>query len=255
MEINIVEMWSEMGLPVRAVVIILTIQAIGCIAVTLDRLYLLLRSRARSRAFAQETAPLLEAGHLDEALEIAEQSGRSHLASFMHLGIKTFLERTRAGDDPEKAAERTRRALDRRGESLAESLNRGMGVLASTGSTAPFVGLLGTVLGIIHAFKMIAAEGQGGIGTIGASIGEALIVTGYGLMVAIPTVLVFNWLTNKIAAFETGLVNAAGELVDRLEQGDFDVALVENAPVLREIVIEPDGRTSELKSVKSVKAA
>jgi hypothetical protein len=95
---------------------------------------------------------------------------------------------------------------------------------------------------------MIAAEGQGGIGTIGASIGEALIVTGYGLLVAIPTVLVFNWLTNKIAAFETGLVNAAGELVDRLEQGDFDIAAVENAPFLREVIIEPDGDTSERQS-------
>jgi biopolymer transport protein ExbB/biopolymer transport protein TolQ len=128
-----------------------------------------------------------------------------------------------------------------------------MGVLASTGSTAPFVGLLGTVLGIMHAFELIAAEGQGGIGTIGGAIGEALIVTGYGLLVAIPTVLVFNWLSNKIAAFETGLVNSAGELVDRLEQGDFDVALVENAPFLREVFIAPDADAVEPR--RSVKAA
>jgi biopolymer transport protein ExbB/TolQ len=92
-----------------------------------------------------------------------------------------------------------------------------MGVLASTGSTAPFVGLLGTVLGIINAFKLIAANGSGGLGTIGAAIGEALIVTGYGLCVAIPTVLLFNWVNGRITHEEMALQNAAGELIDRLE--------------------------------------
>jgi biopolymer transport protein ExbB/TolQ len=92
-----------------------------------------------------------------------------------------------------------------------------MNILASTGSTAPFVGLLGTVLGILNAFKMIAATGSGGIGTIGGAIGEALYVTGYGLTVAIPSVLVFNFLSTKIATYEAGLLNAGSELIDRLE--------------------------------------
>jgi biopolymer transport protein ExbB/TolQ len=92
-----------------------------------------------------------------------------------------------------------------------------MGILASTGSTAPFVGLLGTVLGILNAFRMIAQNGSGGIGTIGGAIGEALVVTGYGLMVAIPTVLLFNWISGKISREEVALQNAAGELIDRLE--------------------------------------
>ena len=96
-------------------------------------------------------------------------------------------------------------------------------MLASTGSTAPFVGLLGTVLGIINAFQMIAASGSGGIGTIGAAIGEALIVTGYGLCVAIPTVLLFNWISGRISRFEMGLTNAGSELADRLEVSDDDV--------------------------------
>jgi biopolymer transport protein ExbB/TolQ len=94
-----------------------------------------------------------------------------------------------------------------------------MNVLASTGSTAPFIGLLGTVLGIINAFRMIAATGSGGIGTIGAAIGEALVVTGYGLIVAIPSVLIFNWLSSRIANYEAMLINAGSELLDRLETG------------------------------------
>ena len=98
-------------------------------------------------------------------------------------------------------------------------MNRGMNILASTGSTAPFVGLLGTVLGIINAFKMISATGSGGIGAIGGSISEALVVTGYGLMVAIPSVLFFNWISYRIAMYEASLLNAGSELVDQLELG------------------------------------
>jgi biopolymer transport protein TolQ len=217
MELNLIEIWQSMGLPVRGVVIVLTIQAISCIAVVIDRLVLLTKSRKRSEKFAGEAGPLLASGRYERALVVASEATGSHLAAFMHAGIKTFLDRLNAGDDREKAAERTRRALDRKGESLASSLNKGMGVLASTGSTAPFVGLLGTVLGIINAFKMMAASGQGGVATIGAAIGEALVVTGYGLVVAIPTVLTFNWLSGKIAAYESGLVNASSELVDQLE--------------------------------------
>jgi len=98
-------------------------------------------------------------------------------------------------------------------------LNRGMNVLASTGSTGPFIGLLGTVLGILNAFHSMAQGGSGGIATIGASIGEALVVTGYGLMVAIPAVLIFNFLSARIAKYEAGLANAGSELVDQLEAG------------------------------------
>jgi biopolymer transport protein ExbB/TolQ len=122
-----------------------------------------------------------------------------------------------AGDSVERAAELARRALERKGDAVSRDLNRGMNVLASTGSTAPFVGLLGTVLGIINAFKLIAAEGSGGIGTIGSAIGEALVVTGYGLVVAIPSVLIFNHLSGRIANYEGGLVNAGSELLDQLE--------------------------------------
>ncbi|MBN2575853.1 MAG: MotA/TolQ/ExbB proton channel family protein, partial [Deltaproteobacteria bacterium] len=87
-------------------------------------------------------------------------------------------------------------------------------------STAPFVGLLGTVLGILNAFKLVGQQGSGGMGTIGVAIAEALVVTGYGLMVAIPSVLLFNWLTSRLSKYEAGLMHAQSELVDALESGD-----------------------------------
>jgi biopolymer transport protein ExbB/TolQ len=128
-----------------------------------------------------------------------------------------YLRQRGAGERHEKAVELARRTLDRKHELLGADLNRGLPILASTGSTAPFVGLLGTVLGIIHAFQAIAATGSGGLGTIGAAIGEALVVTGYGLLIAIPTVLAFNWLSGRVTQYEMGLSVAAGELIDHLD--------------------------------------
>ncbi len=220
MNINLLELWSEMGIPVRVVVIVLTLQAVASLAVAVDRLILLFRSRGASTAFAASAAKPLEDGDYEKVLELASKAQGSHLALVMFAGIKVFLDRKKAGDATERAAELARRAVERKGESLATSLHKGMGVLASTGSTAPFVGLLGTVLGIINAFQLIAASGSGGIGTIGSAIGEALIVTGYGLCVAIPTVLGFNFLSGRIAQYEQGLTNAGSELTDRLETSD-----------------------------------
>jgi biopolymer transport protein ExbB/TolQ len=217
MNINLLELWHEMGLPVRVVVIVLTLQAVASIAVTIDRLALLVRSTAASRAFAAKAAPLMDRADWAALFEEASRAKGSHLALLLFTGLKVFLERSKAGDAPERGAELARRAIERKGESVSDELNRGLNVLASTGSTAPFVGLLGTVLGIINAFQLIAASGSGGIGTIGSAIGEALIVTGYGLCVAIPTVLLFNWISGRISRFEMGLTNAGSELADRLE--------------------------------------
>lgn len=219
MQINLLEIWHNMGLPVRCVVILLTLQAIACVAVIFDRVMLLTQSAQRARQFAAAFGPALEAGAYDQVLGSVEMIKPNHLTSYLETGLRIFLTRYQAGDAPQRAAELTRRALERKGDAISRDLNRGMNILASTGSTAPFVGLLGTVLGIINAFKQMAANGSGGIGTIGAAIGEALVVTGYGLMVAIPSVLIFNALASKIASYEAGLINAGAELIDRLEVG------------------------------------
>lgn len=220
MDFDFVELWRGMGLSVRIVVGVLTAQAIACIAVVFDRAYELLRSQAGARDFAAAAQAAMEARQRAEVLSSLDASCTSHLRSYFEVGLRTFLARVNAGDVPQRAAELARRALERKGDAISRDLHRGMNVLASTGSTAPFVGLLGTVLGIINAFRLIAASGAGGIGTIGAAIGEALIVTGYGLCVAIPSVLVFNWLSGRIADYESGLVNAGSELIDQLETDD-----------------------------------
>ena len=170
----------------------------------------------RSRRFAVAAKPLLDGRKHSELSELAKRTG-GHLAVLMARGLDTYDRNRLRGERHDKAIELARRALERRHEELGTELNRGLSILASTGSTAPFVGLLGTVLGIINAFHAIAESGSGGLGTIGAAIGEALVVTGYGLCVAIPTVLLFNWLSGRVSRYEMGLQNAAGELIDHLE--------------------------------------
>jgi len=217
MQINLIEIWHNMGLLVRCVVTLLTAQAVCCIAVTIDRILLLSRSSKRAQAFAASVQSAMEANDYEAVLAESTRTSDNHLASFLEAGLRAFMGRKAAGGDTIHAAELARRALERKGDGISRDLNRGMSILASTGSTAPFVGLLGTVLGIINAFKLMAATGSGGIGSIGAAIGEALVVTGYGLIVAIPSVLVFNFLSGRISTYESGMVNAGSELVDRLE--------------------------------------
>ena len=220
MELDIFEMWHKMNPIVKSAIVVLTIQGLWGITVTVDRLLMLFMSKRRSKTFAQEVSEPMERGDAFAAMGIAEgASKRSHLARFIYEGIKTFEENLALGMGRDRAAEFTKRNLERTGENLSMSLNKGLAVLATTGSTAPFVGLLGTVFGILGAFKVIGQEGGGGLSTIGPLIGEALYVTGYGLMVAIPSVMLFNWLSGKITKYEAGLANAGSELVDQLEAG------------------------------------
>jgi biopolymer transport protein ExbB/TolQ len=219
MEMNLVAIWHGMNNLVRAVVIVLTLQALACLYVAIDRLFLLAVATYRGRKFARRVGPLLAGGDHDGAVALAKNHRGSHLAGFILTGVNTFDKQLRGGHHPAKAAELAGRALERKSEVLSGDLHKGMNVLASTGSTAPFVGLLGTVLGILNAFKLVGQQGSGGIGTIGVAIAEALIVTGYGLMVAIPSVLLYNWLSGRLAKYEAGLAHAKSELVDTLESG------------------------------------
>src|SRR5688572_21039389 len=129
MEINLLELWGQMGWPVKGVVIVLTLQAVASLAVAIDRLVLLAKSARRSRAFAAAAMPLIDEGRYDEALGLAARMKGSHLAHLMHAGLKSFLDRRDAGDASHVAAERTRRALQRRGESVSTQLQQGMNVL------------------------------------------------------------------------------------------------------------------------------
>jgi biopolymer transport protein ExbB/TolQ len=217
MELSLVEIWQSMGLMARLVAIALVAMGFASVVVSFERLLVMRRAQQLSARFAAKARPLLEARELDALLDLtggAEYRG-APLPRLIRFGLESF--NASRDDDNVGGSEMARRELNRRLEQLAAESRRGMGILASTGSTAPFIGLFGTVIGIITAFQGIAASGGGGIGAVSAGIAEALIVTAIGLAVAIAAVLVFNYLTARFDKFDMMMQHAAGELVDHLE--------------------------------------
>jgi biopolymer transport protein ExbB/TolQ len=187
------------------------------LVVSIERLLVMRRAQQRSGAFAIKARPLLEDRDVDTLLDLTRgaEFSKAPLPRLIRFGLDTF--KVNRDDEAVGPAEMTRRELSRRLEQLAAESRRGMGILASTGSTAPFIGLFGTVIGIITAFQGIAASGGGGIGAVSAGIAEALIVTAVGLFVAIAAVLFFNYLTARFDKFDMMMQHAASELVDYLE--------------------------------------
>lgn len=216
------EMVGHMGGPALAVAIVLAVMGLASLTVFIERLLTFARSRAASRQFVAAAREPMETGKLDLALAAAEQHAkRGHLARVVRSALATYTHAVKTADTSALTpVERTQRHMARYMEDIGADLRRGLNVLSSVGSVAPFVGLLGTVLGIISAFQGIAAAGSGGLGAVSAGISEALIETAFGLAVAIPSVLGFNYLTSRIVRTEMELNNATGELLDLLEDVD-----------------------------------
>jgi biopolymer transport protein ExbB/TolQ len=217
MKFDLAHIWASMGLMSRSVAFALMLMAIASIAVVVERLIALTKSQRDTRLFAGEAKPHMESWDAERLADTAARFHGSALARLIESAMRRFLRAQADSSGGVDAIELTRREIARKREGLSAELRRGLGVLASVGSVAPFVGLLGTVVGIIGAFQTIGATGSGGLGAVSAGIAEALIVTAFGLMVAIPAVLCFNFLSTRIAAIELSLERAAGELVDELE--------------------------------------
>src|SRR5277367_3603114 len=207
-------MWDQMGWLARIVVIILFLMSAWSIGVMIDRLIAYNGARSQSRAFAPAVAGALREGKLDEAIKIADRYGKSHLAKVVVAGLQEFRAHQLSAEIPGEDIEASRRALERAEAIVHAELKRGISSLATIGSTGPFVGLFGTVVGIINAFKGISESKSTGLGAVAGGISEALVTTAVGLFVAIPAVWMFNYFTNRIEAFDVEMGNSSSELID-----------------------------------------
>ncbi len=207
-------LWIQMGWLARAVVIALFIMSAWSIGVMIDRLIAYSAARKQSRQFAPAVAGALREGKLDEAIKIADRYKKSHLAKVVVAGLQEFRAHQISSEIPGEEIEASKRALERAEAIVHAELKRGVSSLATIGSTAPFVGLFGTVVGIINAFKSMAAEKSTGIGAVAGGISEALVTTAVGLFVAIPAVWMFNYFTSKVEAFDVEMGNSSSELID-----------------------------------------
>ncbi len=207
-------MWGNMGWQARAIVIALFIMSAWSIGVMIDRVIAYNGARKQSRQFAPAVAGALREGKLDEAIKIADRFSKSHLAKVVVAGLQEFRAHQMSSEISGEEIEASKRALERAEAIVHAELKRGISSLATVGSTAPFVGLLGTVLGIIHAFQGISTEKSTGLGAVAGGISEALVTTALGLFVAIPAVMMFNYFTNRVEAFDVEMGNSSSELID-----------------------------------------
>jgi len=211
---DVISLWRQMGALARAVVIVLFLMSAWSIGVMIDRLIAYSAARKQSRQFAPAVAGALRDGKLDEAIKIADRYKKSHLAKVVVAGLQEFRAHQISSEIPGEEIEASKRALERAEAIVHAELKRGVGNLATIGSTAPFVGLFGTVAGIINAFSSMANEKSTGIGAVAGGISEALVTTAVGLFVAIPAVWMFNFFTSKIESFDVEMGNSSSELID-----------------------------------------
>jgi biopolymer transport protein ExbB len=211
---NVPALWNQMGPLAKGVVIALFIMSAWSIGVMIDRLIAFSAARKQSRQFAPAVAGALREGKLDEAIKIADRYKKSHLAKVVVAGLQEFRAHQISSEIPGEEIDASKRALERAEAIVHAELKRGISSLATIGSTAPFVGLFGTVVGIINAFKNMSAEKSTGIGAVAGGISEALVTTAVGLFVAIPAVWMFNFFTSKVEAFDVEMGNSSSELID-----------------------------------------
>ena len=207
-------MWNQMGWLARFVVIVLFIMSAWSIGVMIDRFLAYSAARTQSRQFAPAVAGALREGKLDEAIKIADRFPKSHLAKVVVAGLQEFKAHGVSPDLSGEQVEASRRALERSEAIVHAELKRGVSSLATIGSTGPFVGLFGTVVGIINAFKGISTEKSTGLGAVAGGISEALVTTAVGLFVAIPAVWMYNYFSGRIEAFDVEMGNSSSELLD-----------------------------------------
>jgi len=216
--LNLIEMWNQMGWVAKAVAFVLFFMSFWSVGVAVERIYTFVQARKQSKMYAPQVAKHLKDGRLKDAIALSQSKNfrYSHLAKVVLAGLQEYQFQQESGANlgRDDVLDTVRRAIQRATALTANDLKKGVSSLATIGSTAPFVGLLGTVVGVINAFQGIAATGSGGIGAVSAGIAEALVETALGLLVAIPAVWFYNFLTGRIEYFNVEMDNSSSELVD-----------------------------------------
>ncbi|HYL55374.1 MAG TPA: MotA/TolQ/ExbB proton channel family protein [Gemmatimonadales bacterium] len=218
MSLSLYDLFVSMGVFAKAIVIILLVMSIISWANAVQKWVQIFRSQRETRKFAPEFSRFLQEEQLDGAIRIAEKQKKSHVARVVGEALSEVkpLLRDRATITAADINS-VERAVEREILIVSAELKRGLGILATTGSTAPFVGLLGTVMGIVNAFTGMAASGGGGsLASVSSGIAEALITTAFGLIVAIPAVWLYNYFTTKIDFLSVEMTYTSKELIDYL---------------------------------------
>ncbi len=216
MQFGLLEMWSAMGAVAKTVAIILIGLSIITIYMFIERLLVFSRAKKTSRAVAPKLADLLKSGNLKDALALSSKKEfkGSHLARVTSAGIQSIIEGKEAKLSMEEQLETASRGGERAKTLFNQELRRGLSILATIATSAPFIGLFGTIFGIINAFRGMQLTGSGGIGAVAGGISEALVTTAVGIGVAVLALWVFNTLNSRIEVFDAEMDNTQSQVVD-----------------------------------------
>lgn len=213
---DLVTMFNTMGPIPKAVVIVLLFMSIYSIAVGIERFIVFSKAKKQSNILLRLIAKLWQEQKIEESIKVSSDKKfkNSHLAKVLVAGLNELEYQEDTNASYAEKIESAKRAIERATIKSLVEFKRGLNGLATIGSTGPFVGLFGTVFGIITAFQGMSTTGSGGMGAIAAGIAEALITTGFGIIVAVIAVMFFNTLLNKVDIFTGEMANASSELID-----------------------------------------
>jgi len=217
MNVSMMALWDQSGMFARGVIVVLAIMSVYSLTIAVTKLIQIKRSTKASRKLAPALSKAIMEDKLDVAIQLAEKDKVGHIARVLGgaLGEMKPLISDKATITAADINS-SERAIERQMLILLSEFRRGLGVLGTVGSTAPFVGLLGTTMGIVNAFTGMSAGASGGLAGISAGIAEALITTAFGLLVAIPAVWFYNYFTTKIDNLSVEMTYASKELIDQL---------------------------------------
>jgi biopolymer transport protein ExbB/TolQ len=216
MQFGLIEMWQAMGVVAKTVAIILIALSVITIYLFIERQLVFARARKKSLEVAPKLAELMKNGQLKEAQSLASKKDykASHLAKVTAAGIEEYLSSRTSNLSLEEQIESAQRGCLRAQSLFTQDLKRGLSIMATIATSAPFIGLFGTIFGIINAFRGMAMTGSGGIGAVAAGIAEALITTAFGILVAIIALWTFNSLNTRIEIYNTEMENTTSQIVD-----------------------------------------
>ena len=196
------------------IAITLLAMSVWSIHVFIDRLLAFRKSRVQSIRAMNEAYERLEEGQVEEALAATRKYPGGNLARIMGAALSSALTDKRRGQPLDLDA--ADRSVEKERGQVTSGMKKGMTVLATVSSTAPFVGLLGTVIGIIVTFQSMSSTGSGGLAAVAGGISEALVMTAFGLLVAIPAVWIYNYLNGRIEDLQTDVDTIKAEIIDFL---------------------------------------
>jgi biopolymer transport protein ExbB/biopolymer transport protein TolQ len=215
MDLNPLVLWEQMTILNKIVIVILIILSVWSLYVSVERLIVFRKARRQSLLFARQATEHLKNDRAQAAIDVAMKYPQSHLARVVSAGLQSFQFESQTSPLSEvEIVEAATRAVERATLLTTSDMKRGIGSLATIATITPFIGLFGTVIGIINAFHGMALTASAGIGAVSAGIAEALVATAFGLGVAIPAAWMFNYFTNVLERLQIEMSNSASELID-----------------------------------------